>query len=170
MAKTRKHNTIREGILNGMIGATAVAIWFFVLDVAQGRLLFTPAALGSGFLLGARGLNEVEITVTTVLGYSLVHGVAFVAVGTLAAMIIHAAEKRPVILLGGVLIFVTLEVLFVGLLVVVASWLIDVLHWTTIAAANLIAGLAMGIYLFRTHPGLKSALRRDLEEDEAHMS
>ncbi|MEX2282833.1 MAG: hypothetical protein WEE89_10165 [Gemmatimonadota bacterium] len=65
MAEARRHSTIREGILAGIIGAASVAIWFFILDAPQGRLLFTPAALGSGFLLGARGVDQVEITTTT---------------------------------------------------------------------------------------------------------
>jgi hypothetical protein len=169
MAKTRKHNTIREGIAAGLAGAAAVAIWFFVIDVVQGRILFTPAALGSAVLLGVHTVDGVQTTAATVLGYSLIHGAAFIGVGLLAATLIHAAEKQPVLLLGGVLIFVTLEVFFVGLLVVIASWLMDVLPWWTIAAGNLIAGLAMGLHLFRTHPGLKPALRKDLEEEEARM-
>lgn len=165
----RGHSTIREGIVSGLAGAATVAIWFFVLDLVQGRLLFTPAALGSGFLLGARGVNEVQRTATTVLGYSILHGTLFVAVGLLAATLIHAAEKRPVVLLGGVLIFVTLEVLFVGLIAVIANWLIDAVQWWTIAVANVLAGLAMGFYLYRTHPRLKPALRQDLEEQEARL-
>jgi hypothetical protein len=166
----RRHSTIREGLISGIVGASAVAIWFFVLDAVQGRLLFTPAALGSGILLGARAVDQVQITATTVLGYTAVHGAVFVGVGLLAARLIHAAEKRPVVLLGAILIFVTLEVFFVGIMAVVAVWLIEALHWWAIAVANVIAGLAMGIYLFRTHPALKPALRRDLEEDEARMS
>jgi hypothetical protein len=167
MAAISKHNPIREGIIAGMVGAVAVAAWFFVLDVIQGRLLFTPAALGSGFLLGARGVNEVQITLTTVGGYTLVHIVAFIAVGILAAVLIHAAEKQPVVLLGAILVFVTLEVFFVGLMALIASWLMDALSWWTVAAANLIAGLGMGVYLFRTHPRLRRELSRDLEEEEA---
>ena len=166
----RGHNTIREGIVSGLAGAAAVAIWFFVLDLAQGRLLFTPAALGSGFLLGARGVNEIEYTAATVLGYSVLHGTVFLTVGLLAATLIHAAEKRPVVLLGGILLFVTLEVLFVGLMALIASWLIDALQWWTIAIANVLAGLAMGLYLYRTHPRLKPALRQDLEEQEARAN
>lgn len=163
----RGHHTIREGIIAGIVGASSVALWFFVLDVIQGRLLFTPAALGSSFLFGARNTSDVQITAATVLGYTLVHAAVFIAIGLLSARLIHAAQKRPIILLGMILLFVTLEVFFVGLMAIIASWLIDALSWWTIAIANLIAGVSMGIYLLRTHPKLKQQLRRPLEEDEA---
>jgi hypothetical protein len=165
--EARRHHTIREGITAGVVGASSVALWFFVLDVFQGRLLFTPAALGSSFLFGARNASEVQTTAATVLGYTLVHGAVFIAIGLLTARLIHAAQKRPIILLGMILLFVTLEVFFVGLMAIIASWLIEALTWWTIAIANLVAGVSMGIYLLRTHPQLKQQLRRPLEEEEA---
>ena len=161
------HSTIREGIIAGLIGSASVAIWFFILDVIHGRLLFTPAALGSGFLKGARTVDDVQITLATVGGYTAVHVVAFALVGVLAALLIHAAQKRPIVLLGAILLFVTLEAFFVGILALVASWLMDVMPWWTIAIANLIAGLAMGTYLMSTHPALRAELRREIEEEEA---
>jgi hypothetical protein len=161
------HHTIREGMIAGLVGATSVAIWFFVLDVFEERLLFTPAALGSSVLYGARNTSEVQINAATVLGYTLVHGAVFLAIGVLTARLIHAAQKRPIILLGMILLFVTLEVFFVGLMAIIATWLIDALSWWTIAIANVLAGLSMGSYLLYTHPRLKQQLRRELEEDEA---
>ena len=161
------HHTIREGFIAGMLGASSVAIWFLVLDAVEGRLLYTPAALGSSFLFGARNTSDVQITAATVLGYTLVHGAVFIAIGLLAARLIHAAQKRPIILLGMILLFVTLEVFFVGLMAIIASWLIEALSWWTIAFANLIAGVSMGVYLLQTHPKLKQQLRRPLEEEEA---
>ena len=45
-------------------------------------------------------------------------------------------------LLGLVLLFVTFEVLFFGLIAIMASWLLDSLKWWTILVANLIADIA----------------------------
>ena len=59
----------------------------------------------------------------------------------------------------------TLQVLFFGLIAIMASWLLDSIRWWTILVANLIAALAMGIYLWREHPSLRAELRKPLEEE-----
>ncbi|CAN5881442.1 hypothetical protein BH23GEM9_BH23GEM9_26220 [soil metagenome] len=165
-----EHYTIREGLLAGLIGATAVAVWFLIVDLISGQVLLTPAALGSAVFLGARGVATVEITALTVLGYTAIHYVAFILVGLLAAAIVAAAEEHEeAILLGGVLLFVTFEALSIGLLTIVASWLVDALAWWNIAIANLIAAVAMGGFLYLRHPDLMRGVRdRNLEEDLAN--
>ena len=42
----RQHRVVREGLIAGVIGAVAVAVWYLAIDLTQGRVLFTPAALG----------------------------------------------------------------------------------------------------------------------------
>ena len=46
----QEHSIVREGLIAGFLGATAVAVWFFVVDLIGGRPLFTPNALGEGLL------------------------------------------------------------------------------------------------------------------------
>lgn len=166
----REHYTIREGLITGLIGAAAVAVWFLIVDVIAGRILFTPAALGSAVFLGARTPAEVEITAVTVLGYTIMHLSAFILTGLVAAAIIAAAEEySEVVLLGGVLLFVTFEAFSIGLLTIVATWLVDALSWWNIGIANLVAAAGMGGYLYRRHPLLlRDMQERDLEEDLAH--
>lgn len=164
-----EHYTVREGLITGLIGAVAVALWFLAIDALSGRILFTPAALGSAVFLGARGPEAVQITAMTVLGYSVLHVAAFMLTGLVAATIVAAAEEHSeVVLLGGVLLFVTLEAFSIGLLTIVAEWLVEALSWWNIGGANLIAALGMGGYLYSRHPGLlRDAQDRDLEEDLA---
>jgi hypothetical protein len=164
-----EHYTIREGIIAGLIGAAAVAAWFLIVDAASGRLLFTPAALGSALLRGSRGAASVEISTATVLGYTVIHVAAFLIIGLVAAGIVAAAEElSEAILLGGVLLFVTFEALSIGLLTIAAAWLLDALAWWNIAAANVVAAIGMGGYLYLRHPNLlRDARERNLEEDLA---
>jgi hypothetical protein len=161
----REHRVVRESIVAGLLGALSVALWFLAIDAVRGKLLFTPAALGSAILMGARGIAEVQMTVTTVAGYSLIHFAAFLLVGFIAAALADAAERNPPLLLGLALLFVTFEVLFIGVMAIAASWLLDALAWWTVAVANLIAATAMGAYLWHQHPTLREELSRDLEED-----
>lgn len=164
-----QHYTVREGLITGLIGAVAVALWFLMVDAVTGRLLFTPAALGSAVFYGARGPEGVQLTALTVTGYTILHVTAFLLTGLVAAAIVAAAEEySEAVLLGGVLLFVTLEAFSIGLLTIVAEWLVTALSWWNIAGANLVAALGMGAYLYVRHPGLLRDVRdRDLEEDLA---
>jgi hypothetical protein len=164
-AALREHRIVREALVAGLLGASAVAIWFLLVDAVQGRPLFTPAALGSALFFGARGADAVQITAITVLGYTGLHIAAFAVVGFIAAALVAAAEKQPPILLGIVLLFVAFEVLLLGLIAIIATWLLDALHWWTIVVANLIAAGAMGGYLLYEHPLLREEFTHELEEE-----
>lgn len=161
----QQHRVVREGLISGLIGAVAVVIWFLAIDLMQGRVLFTPAALGSAVFLGARSAADVQVTAPMVLGYTMFHVGAFLVAGFIASALISEAEKDPPMLLGLVLLFVTFEVLFFGLIAIMASWLLDSLKWWTILVANLIAAAAMGFYLWRMHPHLQEELSKPLEEE-----
>lgn len=156
---------MREGLIAGTIGAVTVALWFLVIDIAQGRILFTPAALGSALFLQAGSVEAVNTSPGIIVGYTLVHLASFVLVGLLAAAIFQRADREPPVLLGAVLLFVTLEAFFIGLIAIVASWMLDIIPWWTIAIANLVAGIAMGVYLWRAHPRLREELARESLEE-----
>lgn len=152
------HRILREGAIAGLIGAGVVALWFFVIDAVAGRLLFTPAALGSALFYGASQVAQVRIDAITILGYTFLHVAAFLIAGTIAAAFAVEAEEHPPLLLAFVLLFVTFETLFIGLIALVATWLLDAIAWWMIAAANLIAAAAIGIYLWREHPALRRVM------------
>lgn len=155
-----------EGIISGLLGAAAVALWFFVFDLVRGEPLFTPAALGSVVFYGAEGVGQVQIDVTTVLGYTALHFAAFGALGAAVSAALSRAGKVPHLLLGGILLFVALEALFLGALTIVAEFLLGNLAWWTVAIGNLLAVLVMGGFFALRHPGLWSTLfqaRRGLE-------
>src|SRR6266481_4682276 len=46
-----RERILYEGMLVGLAGAIAVAVWFFVYDVAEGTPFRTPALLGAALLL-----------------------------------------------------------------------------------------------------------------------
>jgi hypothetical protein len=160
----RQHRTVRHGLIAGVIGAVAVAAWYLAVDALQGRIFFTPAALGSVFLYGASSPADVRIDSGTVIAYTVLHCTLFAVLGLLAAALFRAAERQPPILLGIVLLFVSFEALFIGLLSIAAIWLLDTLMWWSVLAANIIAAAAMGLYLWREHPGLHRETERELEE------
>ena len=72
-----RHNLVREGLIAGILGATSVALWFLVLDVAAGRAFHTPAVLGTA-LLGVFGPAGSEGDVVRVIAYTIFHYGAFI--------------------------------------------------------------------------------------------
>lgn len=159
-----EHRVLREGVIAGLLGALAVAAWFFTVDLALGRLLYTPAALGSALFQGTASPGGVEVTAATVLGYTLVHIVGFTAMGLVFAALVTRAEESPPLLMGLALLFVTFETLLLGLVAILAAWLLDVVPWWSIALSNLVAAGVMAAYLWRAHPRLRGEVSRADDE------
>jgi len=151
-----------QGVVVGMIGAVTVAAWFFLLDLARGQPLLTPATLGSAILLGARDLAQVEVTAPVILGYSLLHLAAFAALGILISFVIRRVRTRPPLILGAILVFVVLQALFLGLLTIAAEGvLLGVMAWWAIGIGNLLAAVTMGYYVWEKDPALQEAVARE---------
>ncbi len=157
----RHHRIVREGIVAGVIGATAVAVWALLFDLVTRQILYTPAALGSALFYGANVTSQVQITAGTVLGYTVIHYAAFVAVGFAAAAMLTAARREPGVLIGAMLVFVTLEASFIGMIALFAGWILTALGGWNVAIGNVVAALAMGWYLWRVHPEVRGWLERE---------
>jgi hypothetical protein len=159
--------TLKQGLVAGAIGAAVVAIWFLVLDVAQGRLFFTPAALGSALLLRAGGVEEVQVTAGVIAAFTVVHLVAFAVIGIVAAAFARGIRSNPPLLLGAVLLFVTLQAFIAGLVAIAAAWVAAELTWWALIIANVLAAVSMGAYLWRSNPEVRrAAATPDLEEEQ----
>ncbi|MBI2529301.1 MAG: hypothetical protein HYV93_25355 [Candidatus Rokubacteria bacterium] len=147
-ARTR---VAREGLVSGMLGAAAVAVWFLLHDLAAGVPLRTPALLGAAVLEGLRDPSELVISLPLVLKYTLIHGGAFAAFGWMAAGLLALADREPRLLSAFAMLFVCFEVFSIAMIAALAAWLFDALAWWTVLAGNLVAALAMLGYLFREH-------------------
>lgn len=159
--RTQSHSIIREGAIAGAIGATAVAVWFFVVDLIGGRPLFTPQVLGEG-LLSIFGRSP-ETAAVNVIAYTIFHYAAFTLVGILAVVLVHAGERMPSVLAGAMILFVAIELGFYGLVALLQESVLGNFAWYQVLAGNLLAAALMGTYLWRTHPAMRDGLVRALE-------
>jgi uncharacterized membrane protein YphA (DoxX/SURF4 family) len=160
------HPLLHDGVIAGLIGAAAIAVWFLIIDAIAGHPFRTPAALGQG-LLDVLGPEDVtDTTMTFVLVYTVFHFAAFMFVGLVAALIVHLAKTEPSILLGFVVLFVATEIGFYGFtgLLHEASSLRS-LAWYQVMLGNLIAAASMGYYFYRTHSELREEFRHSLDWD-----
>jgi hypothetical protein len=149
---------VREGIVAGLIGAAAVAILILVFDVAGGAPLQSPAILGSAILKGIRDPNLVTVSAGPIVGYTIVHGLGFIAVGLIAAFLVASAEREPAMVMALLIFFAAFEVFFLALIAFWALPVLGVLAWWEILAGNLVASAAMLYYFHRRHPGLARSL------------
>jgi hypothetical protein len=157
-----RHTIARDGIVAGILGATAVALWFLGVDMIYSHPFATPAALGRG-LLGILGPRGSEGTAVFVAVYTLFHFAAFIGVGLLVAVIVHFAEREPSVLAGAMMLFVAFEIGFYALSSALSeSPFLGALGWAQVATGNLIAALVMGTYMWRTHPNLGRELNHAL--------
>ena len=157
-----RHTIARDGIVAGILGATAVALWFLVLDIIYRHAFATPEALGRGLLriLGPQGSEGAAVFV---LVYTIFHYAAFILAGLLVAVIVHVAEREPGILAGAMMLFVAFEIGFYGLSSALSeSPMFGALGWAQVATGNLVAAIVMGTYMWRTHPELGRELRHTL--------
>jgi hypothetical protein len=153
----------REGLVAGMLGAAAVALWFFLYDLATGAPLRTPALLGAVLFERLRDVHALTITPSLVMQYTLVHAAAFLAFGWLAAALLDLTDREPRLLFGVFMLFCCFEVFFIALVAVLAEWLLEALAWWTILLGNLLAALTMLAFLLRGH---RLTLRRFLSARE----
>ena len=161
----RERNTLRRGLVAGLLGGLAVAVFFLIVDLINAQVFYTPAALGSALFYGANDPVDVVINAPVVVGYTFVHFAAFFLLGLFVAWVVEEADRFPPMLLGMVLFFVTLEVFSLGMLAAVASWLFNTIPWWTPIVANLLAAAAMVGYLWKQHPGLRGRLGVNVEDD-----
>jgi len=143
--------TLFEGVLVGLAGAIAVAVWFFVYDLAEGTPFRTPALLGAALFDGLRDPAALMITLDLVLKYTAVHGITFLAFGVASAGLFALADEDRHVLFAMFMLFCCFEVAALAAMAVLASWLLDTLRPWAIIGANFVAALVMLGILFRDH-------------------
>jgi hypothetical protein len=102
-----------------------------------------------------------------VLFYTVFHYAAFAAVGVALVGAIHGARAHPSIFALMLMLFMCFQVGFYGVVALMAqSRLGDHLAWYEVGAANLLATVLMGGYLWKTHPALGRAFGAGLLSDD----
>ena len=161
-----RHTIMRDGVVAGFLGATAVAVLFLCMDVIYAHAFATPAALGRG-LMRVFGQPGSEGDTFFVAAYTVFHYAAFIGAGLLVSVIVYWAQSQPTVLAGAMMLFVAFEILFYGLSSALSeSPFFGALGWAQVATGNLLAALVMGTYMWRSHPELKQELSYALSGTE----
>ena len=151
-------SVLREGIVAGLIGAVVVAAWFFVYDLARGRPFFTPGLLGAFVFYGVNTPIGLEPALGPILGYTLLHGLAFIAFGVIAASLMAMSDREPALFVGFIILFACFEAFFFAMVQVFGLSKAGELTWWSVLVGNLLASVAMLWYFFRAHRALSRSL------------
>ncbi len=158
-----QHNPIREGVIAGFIGATAIAVWFAIIDVVAGRPLNTPSILGAGLIsiLGKPPMMPDTVGFHVVI-YTIFHYAVFVIIGIILVTMVHQSARTPAILAGFLIAFVAFEIGAIGLTALLTESRLGGMAWYQIFIANLLACAGMFWYMWRRHPALRADFDRAL--------
>ena len=161
-----RQSAVREGAVAGVLGATAVAAFFFVIDLLRGNPFLVPAGLGHA-VLHVIGITGVEGRFALIAAYTVFHYAAFVFTGILAALALRRAERHPSVLVGALLLLVVFEIAFFAFSSVIARVSsLGTPGFALVSIGNLIAAGIMGFYLWRAHPEAARNLNASLRGED----
>lgn len=149
--------TAKQGLIAGLIGFATVAVLMFIVDLAAGRPpLYSAAALGSALFSAASDPTQVTITAATVLGYSVVHLVVFLAFGLIAAALASLADRGRQLWFIGLFFFIFVSFHMFGAVQALATPMRTALSEPMLWAAGVAAAAMIALYLFHAHPRIRA--------------
>ncbi|MGE4609157.1 MAG: hypothetical protein AAEJ52_20685, partial [Myxococcota bacterium] len=153
--KQVKHTTpelMIDALYSGVIGGSAVAAFFLVVDLFDRQPLFTPSLIGSVLFYGAAAEDVTGMHAGAVAYFSLVHIVAFAALGAVVSLIVHEVElhaRHPIEVL--LVVFVIIEVAFFAVAPLAMPGVIARLGTVRVGIANLLAAGSMALFFVLYH-------------------
>lgn len=155
----------REGLVGGVVGAAALAIWFLIIDTLAGRPLYTPAILGARMFQGAvadQFTGMPEPAAALIAGYTLVHGLAFVIAGWMIAAALSIFERTPPLMIPGFFFLVVFfELGYYAYILAFVEPVFGAVNWPAMVIGNFLAIAGMAGYFRRRHPDLHRKLLRE---------
>jgi hypothetical protein len=145
---------VGDGVSAGLIGASAVALWFLVIDAALREPLFTPSLVASALLRGAPATADQAVDLSMVAAFTALHSIAFITFGVVVAWLVDQFERTPDLPLIAIGVFLALEGGFIVATKLVVPEAAAVIGHGFIVAGNVFAAIGMGVYLhdWQRHP------------------
>ena len=149
------HSLVFEGVITGLIGGVVVAAWYLIRDALAGQLLHTPNVVGQILILQDRSPVVDHAVPVAIAGFALLHLIAFVLIGVVVAWLIHLSARSPLARIGLVIFFFAHLVFLLGMAQALSSSTRARFPMWSVFIAVLLGFLAMGLYLWRRHPGFR---------------
>lgn len=161
----KARQVLSDGLLAGFIGYVTVVLVIGVGDVLQGRPPFHTAGLLGSFLFYdvSDPTTRLAAWPGPVLAFNGLHLLVMLLFGAFLAWLVTLAEGGPEVWYVSLvaLLFVLLHALGLPLLLPAAA--ADAVSPWLVAFATSLAVITMGLFLWRTHPALRTSLRTQPE-------
>lgn len=154
--QVQEHSTVREGLIVGLLGALIVALWYLVVDTAAGRPFHTPNALGGVFFRGDANPGARAIVPSLVAGFTVLHLIAFAAVGMALTLMVHLASRHLALRMGLWIGLVVAFFFLAGLTYMLTAATAERVPPWRVVLGSLLGVVVMGWYLWRRHPRIGS--------------
>jgi hypothetical protein len=141
-----------DAFFGGALAGSAIALFFLILDVLQGRPLFTPSLIGTALFTDADPSAVTAIRLVMVAYFSVVHFAAFFALGgAMSRLFTWSAivHRHPAVVAGAVFLILTLTLAVADLLLM--PGVIAAIGVGRVLAANLVCGCVMAWFIRRAH-------------------
>lgn len=153
--RANQHSLPREGTVTGVLGALLVALWYFVFDAVAGRPFRTPNVLGKILFRGDLTPGGHDVIPQVVAGFTVVHLLLYILVGTGLTFLIHLATRNPAWRMGVWIGAVVALGLFAGLTFMLGIASGERLPVWTVLGGTVVGVVGMAGYLWRRHPRLE---------------
>lgn len=154
---------LQDGVIAGVIGYLVVAVFFGAASMLRGESFFHIAdLLGRELFFGGGGVDRA-VEPGPAIAYNGVHLAVFMVAGVFMAWLASIAARTE----QGWYLGLSLLIYVGAHVVVVPVWFDEhvtaVLSLWLITAATSAAAIAMAVYLWMTHPGIRASMH---EPDE----
>ncbi len=155
-----------DGTMAGVIGASALALFFLLVDTARREALYTPSVMAGALLRGVPPAEAPGVDLSMVAAYSVLHGAAFVCIGIFAAWATALRRRSVATFTLAIALFAVLELGFLFTCAALEPALLEAVGVAPATVGNLLAAIGMAAYLHRwPHDSIeeREAWRRDHE-------
>jgi hypothetical protein len=155
-----------DGPVAGLLGASAVALWFLIYDVMTGLPGRTPSVLGQAILFREPNPVTDRVLFGPLLAYSVAHFAVFLALGTLVFWLVTRAERQRIYWFALLVLLGVFQVYFAGFLQLWSSTTAGQFPVWTVLIANVLATVVMLGYAFWRHPRVLRIFVYEVREGE----
>ena len=133
ISQTHEHNSLREGIVLGLVVATCIWVWLAAIDAIAGEPFLTFTVLGG------------------VAGFTVMHYLLNVAYGVAIMSIVHTAGRTPSAIFGMGFGFLMLEFAFALVTAAFSSGKLGELAWVRLFGGSVIGAVIAMLMVTRRH-------------------
>jgi len=136
-----------DGTIAGLYGASAIAIWFLIVDAATREVLFTPSLVGQAVLTGASPDPSLPVDLRIAAAYTAIHCLLSIGFGIVYAAVLAHLKRTPDYPLIAISVFVPLELGFIAASRLLLPGVAEIIGHGYIVVGNVFAALLMAFYL-----------------------